>query len=53
MTYPTVSEIQRRLEPVTADTFIQNIDTIAGTRDPTDSKRQAGDTRQRGAAVTG
>lgn len=53
MTYPTVSEIQRRLEPVTTDTFIETIDTTAGTRDPTDSKGQAGDTRQRGAAVAG
>lgn len=56
MTFPTLTEIQRRLEPVTRDTFIDTIetfDTVARAVEPTDSKRQASDARRRRTAVTG
>jgi hypothetical protein len=33
MVWPTVTELQRRLEPTTGDTFVQDLNEIA-TRQP-------------------
>jgi hypothetical protein len=40
-----------RLEPVTADTFIEIIDPNARTNEPTDPARHADDAHPRGAAL--